>query len=265
MEAAAKNAHLPRKGSTVYILKFGDSVAVPVKVDDIVRTKMYGGRDKSFIAEIQLSSNKYGLESYTQHHFDTISYDDDRCQVVSLREYGDDYYIGTSKEAIQQYVNNIGNTRLPNLLQAIERKESELAELYKQKDEAEAQANLVVTEAMAEHLNESMEHPGKDVFSGVSFKKFSEYLEKEGYTIDDSQTHEYQRPYAMKDVTFVKAGDQYEYIVSVECEQGTIPQKPLDYVYRIIKVDNKKSGYEKNLIMKPDFKDPFWKPLKFKK
>lgn len=147
MEAAAKNAHLPRKGSTVYILKFGDSVAVPAKVDDIVRTKMYGGYDRSFIAEIQLSSNKYGLESYTQYHFDSISYDDDRCQVISIREHGGDYYIGTSKEAIQQYVNNIGNTHLPILLQSIERKESELAELYKQKDEAEAQANLVVTES----------------------------------------------------------------------------------------------------------------------
>ena len=147
MEAAAKNAHLPRKGSTVYILKFGDSVAAPAKVDDIVRTKMYGSRDRSFIAEIKLSSNKYGLESYTQYHFDSISYNDERRQVISLRDYGEDYYIGTSKEAIQQYVNNIGNTHLPSILKAIERKESELAELYKQKDEAEAQANLVVTES----------------------------------------------------------------------------------------------------------------------
>lgn len=147
-EAAAKNAHLPRKGSTVYILKFGDSVAVPANVTEIIRTKMYGGGSKSFIAEIKLSSNKYGLESYTQHNFETINYSDDRCQVVSLREYGDDYYIGTSKEAIQQYVNNIGNTRLPHILQAIEQKETELAALYKQKDEAEAQANLVVTESL---------------------------------------------------------------------------------------------------------------------
>lgn len=147
MEAAAKNAHLPRKGSTVYILKFGDTVAVPVKVEDIIRTKMYGGKDRSFMAEIRISTNKYGLESYTQHHFDSISYDDDRYQVVSLRDYGEDFYVGTSKEIIQQYVNNIGNTRLPSLLKAIESKEAELAELYKQKDEAQAQANLVVTES----------------------------------------------------------------------------------------------------------------------
>lgn len=147
-EAAAKNAHLPRKGSTVYILKIGDSVAVPANVTEIIRTKMYGGGSKSFIAEIKLSSNKYGLESYTQHNFETINYSDDRCQVVSLREYGDDYYIGTSKEAIQQYVNNLGNTRLPGLLKSIEGKEAELAQLYKQKDEAEAQANLVVTESL---------------------------------------------------------------------------------------------------------------------
>lgn len=148
-EAAAKNAHLPRKGSTVYILKFGDNVATQATVTDIVRTKMYGGgSSKSFIAEIKLSSNKYGLESYIQHHFETITYSDDRHQVVSLREYGEDFYIGTSKEAIQQYVNNVGNTRLPNILQAIERAESGLAALYKQKDEAEAQANLVVTESL---------------------------------------------------------------------------------------------------------------------
>ena len=148
MEAAAKNAHLPRKGSTVYILKYGDTVAVPVSVTDIVRTKMYGPKDKSFFANIRLSSNKYDLESYTQPHFDTIQYNDDKCQVVSIRIQGDDFYIGTSKEAIQQYVNHIGNTRLPELLQSIEQKEAELAELYRQKDKAEAQANLVVTESL---------------------------------------------------------------------------------------------------------------------
>lgn len=147
-EAAAKNAHLPRKGSTVYILKFGDNIAIPATVTEIIRTKMYGGNNKSFVAEIKISSNKYGLESYGQHHFATIDYSDDRCQVISLREYGEDYYIGTSKEAIQQYVNNLGNTRLPGLLKAIEGKEAELAQLYKQKDEAEAQANLVVTESL---------------------------------------------------------------------------------------------------------------------
>lgn len=152
MEAAAKNAHLPRKGSTVYILKSGDTVAVPVSVTDIVRTKMYGPKDKSFFANIRLSSNKYGLESYTQPHFDTIQYNDDKYQVVSARLQGADFYIGTSKEAIQQYVNNIGNTLLPELLQSIEQKEAEfaaeLAELYRRKDKAEAQANLVVTESL---------------------------------------------------------------------------------------------------------------------
>ena len=148
MEAAAKNAHLPRKGSTVYILKYGDAVAVPVNVTEVVRTKMYGPKDKSFFANIRLSSNKYGLESYTQPHFDTIQYNDDKCQVVSARLQGDNFYIGTSKEAIQQYVNNIGNTLLPELLQSIEQKEAELAELYKRKDKAEAQANLVVTESL---------------------------------------------------------------------------------------------------------------------
>ena len=148
MEAAAKSAHLPRKGSTLYILKSGDTVAVPVNVTEVVRTKMYGPKDKSFFANIRLSSNKYGLESYTQPHFDTIQYNDDKCQVVSARLQGDNFYIGTSKEAIQQYVNNIGNTLLPELLQSIEQKEAELAELYKRKDKAEAQANLVVTESL---------------------------------------------------------------------------------------------------------------------
>ena len=56
MEAAAKNAHLPRKGSTVYILKYGDAVAVPVNVTEVVRTKMYGPKDKSFFANIRQSS-----------------------------------------------------------------------------------------------------------------------------------------------------------------------------------------------------------------
>ena len=152
MEAAAKNAHLPRKGSTVYILKYGDTVAVPASVTEIVRIKMYGLKDKSFFVNVKLSSNKYGLESYTQPHFATVNYDDDKCQVVTIRTMGDDFYIGTSKEAIQQYANHIGNTLLPKLLQSIEQKEAELAELYKRKDKAEAQANLVVTESLQNNM-----------------------------------------------------------------------------------------------------------------
>ena len=152
MEAAAKNVHLPRKGSTVYILKYGDTVAVPVNVTEVVRAPMYGPKDKSFFANIRLSSNKYGLESYTQPHFDTIQYNDDKCQVVSIRIQGDEFYIGTSKEVIQQYANHIGNTLLPELLQSIEQKEAELAELYKRKDKAEAQANLVVTESLQNNM-----------------------------------------------------------------------------------------------------------------
>ena len=152
MEAAAKNVHLPRKGSTVYILKYGDTVAVPVNVTEVVRTKMYGPKDKSFFANIRLSSNKYGLESYTQPHFATVNYDDDKCQVVSIHIQGDEFYIGTSKEVIQQYANHIGNTLLPELLQSIEQKEAELAELYKRKDKAEAQANLVVTESLQNNM-----------------------------------------------------------------------------------------------------------------
>ena len=65
---------------------------------------------------------------------------------------GDDFYIGTSKEAIQQYANKVGNTLLPTLLQSIEQKEAELAELYKRKDKAEAQANLVVTESLQNNM-----------------------------------------------------------------------------------------------------------------
>lgn len=152
MEAAAKNAHLPRKGSTVYILKYGDTVAAPASVTEIIRIKMYGLKDKSFFVNVKLSSNKYGLESYTQPHFATVNYDDDKCQVVTIRTMGDDFYIGTSKEAIQQYANKVGNTLLPTLLQSIEQKEAELAELYKRKDKAEAQANLVVTESLQSNM-----------------------------------------------------------------------------------------------------------------
>ena len=109
-------------------------------------------KTRVFFANIRLSSNKYGLESYTQPHFDTIQYNDDKCQVVSIRIQGDEFYIGTSKEAIQQYANHIGNTLLPELLQSIEQKEAELAELYKRKDKAEAQANLVVTESLQNNM-----------------------------------------------------------------------------------------------------------------
>lgn len=35
VEAAAKNVHMPRKGSTVYLLKDGDDKAIPVKIVDV--------------------------------------------------------------------------------------------------------------------------------------------------------------------------------------------------------------------------------------
>lgn len=150
-EANAKNVHWPRKGSTLWLLKDGESKIVKVTVTDIKKTPMEkGSRNNSYYLHIYLSENEYNIEYYMEYHFGSITYDDEREQ-VSLHGFGDEIgavYIGTSKEAIQEFINTDGKRKLNNLLKEIEKKESELEDLMKKKQKAEAEANLEITESL---------------------------------------------------------------------------------------------------------------------
>ena len=150
-ESNAKNVHWPRKGSTLWLLKDGESKIVKVTVTDIKKTPMEkGSRNNSYYLHIYLSKNEYNIEYYMEYHFGSITYADEREQ-VSLHGFGDEIgavYIGTSKEAIQEFINTDGKRKLDNLLKEIEKKEAELEELMQKKQKAEADANLEITESL---------------------------------------------------------------------------------------------------------------------
>jgi len=151
VEAAAKNVHNPRKGSTVYLLKDGESKIVKATVTDVKKIKMEkGSRFDSFYIYIYLSDNEYKIDHYLEYHFGSIEYKDEneQVQVHSFGEEIGNIYIGTSKEVIQEFINTKGKSKLENILKDIEKKEAELEELMQRKQKAESEANLEITESL---------------------------------------------------------------------------------------------------------------------
>ena len=151
VEAAAKNVHNPRKGSTVYLLKDGESKIIKATVTDVKKIKMEkGSRFDSFYIYIYLSDNEYKIDHYLEYHFGSIEYKDEneQVQVHSFGEEIGDVYIGTSKDVIQALINTKGKKNLESILKQIEQKEAELEELMKKKQKAEAEANLEINEAL---------------------------------------------------------------------------------------------------------------------
>ena len=151
VEAVAKNVHNPRKGSTVYLLKDGESKIVKATVTDVKKIKMEkGSRFDSFYIYIYLSDNEYKIDHYLEYHFGSIEYKDENEQ-VQVHTFGEEIgniYIGTSKEVIQEFINTKGKSKLENILKDIEKKEAELEELMQRKQKAESEANLEITESL---------------------------------------------------------------------------------------------------------------------
>lgn len=151
VEANAKNVHCPRKGTTIYLLKDGDSKIVKATVTDIKKVKMEkGSRFDSYYIYIYLSKNDYNIENYMEYHFGSIEYNNENEQ-VHLHTFGDEIgniYIGTSKEVIQEFINSDGQKKLEKILKDIEQKEAELEELMKKKQKYEHDANLEINEAL---------------------------------------------------------------------------------------------------------------------
>jgi len=151
LEANAKNIHCPRKGTTVYLLKDGESKIVKATVTDIKKVKMEkGSKFDSYYIYIYLSENEYKVDHYTEYHFGSIDYTDEKHQ-VEFYGFGEEIgsiYIGTSKEVIQEFINSKGKQKLEGLLKEIEKKEKELEELMKRKQKAESEANLEINESL---------------------------------------------------------------------------------------------------------------------
>lgn len=145
-EAAAKNVHNPRKGSTIYLMKIGDSKAIPVKVERVekIKTKWHGNSG-GYDIYIELSDNSYNFTHYTESHYSgDFDWSDERYQCISYSGF----YIGTSKEAIKEYISSKAKTKLDGVLKQIEKLESELSNLYKEKEKMEGEINLEITESL---------------------------------------------------------------------------------------------------------------------
>jgi len=149
-EAAAKNVHMPRKGSTIYVLKKGESKAVPLKVTDVRKLKngWYGKSSGGYDIVIELEDKAFDLfeiNGWTEPHYGKDwDYSDEKYQVIEVG----DLYVGVSKEAIQSYINSKGTNKLEGILKQIEKVQKELDELMQKKQKAEAEANLEVNESL---------------------------------------------------------------------------------------------------------------------
>lgn len=149
-EAAAKNVHNPRKGSTIYLLKDGDTKAIPVKIADSTKVKSnWYGKSGGYDIIIKLSENEYKINGWTESHYGgNFDYSDERYQVQTIAFESGTFYVGVSKEAIQSFINTKGSKKLEGILKEIEKKQAELDELIQKKQRAEAESNLEITESL---------------------------------------------------------------------------------------------------------------------
>ena len=154
VEAATKNVHNPRKGSTLCVLKDGSSKAIQIKVADTYknRSSWYGSSD-GYDINIKIAPNEYNIDGWTEPHYGRDwDYSDDKYQVKSIQfnvnGKSEIFYIGVSKEEIQSFINSKGNNKLEGILKQIEKVQKELDELMKKKQQAEAEANLKIDESL---------------------------------------------------------------------------------------------------------------------
>lgn len=155
VEAAAKNVHNPRKGSTIYLLRKGETKALPVKVSNTTKIKIpWYGNTGGYDINIELSDNEYGITGWTERHYGVgFDYSDEKYQVREFTYTGKDskassYYAGVSKEAIQSFISSITSKKLEELMKEIESKQKELDELMRQKQKLEMDINIKITESL---------------------------------------------------------------------------------------------------------------------
>ena len=147
-EAAAKDINIPRKGSTVYLLKEGNTKAIPVKVTDVEKVKnSWYGHSGGYDVYITLADNTYGFTGWTTNHYNRADMDAP-IQVKSTGFNDAIYYIGTSKEAISEYIKNRASVKLEGVLRNIKELEDKLMTLNIEKDKLEIIINSEITESL---------------------------------------------------------------------------------------------------------------------
>lgn len=154
-EALAKDVKVPRKRSTVYLLKDGDTKAIPVKVADVtkVRNSWYGS-SKGYDVYVYLEENEYNFTGWMTSHYNDPALD--KPIQVNTWKYGDAddevLYVGTSKEALTEYIKTKTSKKLERIVSDIAKLEQELADLHKEKDKLEIDVNTEITESLKNNI-----------------------------------------------------------------------------------------------------------------
>lgn len=94
----------------------------------------------------------------------------------------------------------------------------------------------------------------------VSYEKYKQYIESEGWVLDPTTYKEMYDPHAIKQVVFRKQGDKRMLLVNVFGKDKTRPMQLTDIVSAINYFDPRLGlyGYEN---VKVNFTQKFWKNL----
>lgn len=154
-EAAAKDVKIPRKGSTVYLLKDGDSKAERVKVVSVEKYKNpFYRNNRGYDVIITLSDNKYDFTSYKTNHWNDETMNKPE-QIRSIAVYPDSssndhyiMYVGSSKDVIEAFIKDNAKRELDDVSKKIADAENELMKLTQRRDELLNRVNTEITESL---------------------------------------------------------------------------------------------------------------------
>lgn len=94
----------------------------------------------------------------------------------------------------------------------------------------------------------------------VSYEKYKQYIESEGWVLDPTTYKEMYYPHAIKQLVFRKDEDKRMLLVNVMGKDNTKPMQLTDIVFAINYSDPRRGlyGYEN---VKVNFTQKFWKNL----
>lgn len=149
-ESAAKDLHKPRRGSTIYMMKKGETKSYKVVIDDVwVKKTNDPGVQRIYI---RFEDNPLNIDVMTNIHFPGHKEFYEKPKLATLESFDDigAVYLGVTKDAISDFIKTEGDKRLPGVLKRIEKLQFELEKLYKEKEEIENDINIEITESKKE-------------------------------------------------------------------------------------------------------------------
>ena len=149
-ESAAKDLHKPRRGSTIYMMKKGETKSYKVVIDDVWVKKTHDPGVQDIY--IRFDDNPLGIEIMTNIHFPGHPefYKNPKLATLTSFENTGPVYLGVTKEAISEFIKSEGDRKLPGVLKQIGELQSKLEKLYKEKEEIENDINIEITESKKE-------------------------------------------------------------------------------------------------------------------